>query len=367
VVFTAVKARPRAAWIMSTTSAKDGSSVATTTADVRGRSPPDFDELTLLARPAPADLRRLGRALTARNGEQEKAIRDISRWRVAVRSAPLGRAPRSAAARRCDAIDQLPPVGRTHPGADEGADDSPGADARKDAAFEPPRGVSEPLGRGLRCGRRCGRPPKGLSAAIRFRALSPRNGQGGVVYEQKDRATTYSASISLVGVPDEELPVLSLVSDGDVTDPFASFSLVASEPLPSGASPELMSATGDRFSLTTNSPPAFVVSFQSPATLRRFGEVYTIAIDGISDFAGNAAVPAATLGFTTKPAPPLVAPDGFESVVSDTLGGAQVLSGTGAPITAPDLTKIRRPASLCPVQVVVAGCSTSGRASMYAS
>ncbi|HZL19996.1 MAG TPA: hypothetical protein VFG23_19840, partial [Polyangia bacterium] len=48
-------------------------------------------------------------------------------------------------------------------------------------------------------------------------------------------ANTYSASISLVGVPDEEPPVLSLVSDGDVTDPFASFSLVASEPLPSGA------------------------------------------------------------------------------------------------------------------------------------
>ena len=172
-----------------------------------------------------------------------------------------------------------------------------------------------------------------LTLAIDASGRLSGNSQGGGVYdEQEGRATTYSASISLVGVPDEEPPVLSLVSDGDVTDPFASFSLVASEPLPSGASPELMSATGDRFSFTTNSPPAFVVSFQSPATLLRFGEVYTIAIDGISDFAGNAAVPAATLGLTTKPAPPLVAPDGFESVVSDTLGGAQVLSETGAPI-----------------------------------
>jgi hypothetical protein len=171
-----------------------------------------------------------------------------------------------------------------------------------------------------------------LTLAIDASGRLSGNGQGGVVYEQKDRATTYSASISLVGVPDEEPPVLSLVSDGDVTDPFASFSLVASEPLPSGASPVLMSATGDRFSLTTNSPPAFVVSFQSPSTLLRFAELYTFAIDGISDFAGNATVSAATLGFTTKPAPPLVAPDGFESVVSDKLGGAQVLTGMGAPI-----------------------------------
>jgi hypothetical protein len=158
------------------------------------------------------------------------------------------------------------------------------------------------------------------------------SGQGAVVYDQKDSSTIYAASISIIGVPDDEPPAFSLVSDGDVTDPFATFSLVASEPIPSGVSPELISATGDRFSLTFNSLPTFVVAFQSPPTLLRFGEVYTVSIDGISDFAGNAAVPAGTLGFTTKPAPPLVAPDGFESVTSDTLGGAQILSGTGAPI-----------------------------------
>ena len=37
------------------------------------------------------------------------------------------------------------------------------------------------------------------------------------------------------------------------------------------------------------------------------------------------------LTFTTRAPPPLVAEDGFESVTDATLGGAQVLSGAGAP------------------------------------
>ena len=158
------------------------------------------------------------------------------------------------------------------------------------------------------------------------------NGQGRVVYLHDGGSNDFSVSMSLVGVPDAEPPALSMVSDGDVTEPFARFSLVGSEPLPRGTSPELISASGDRVSLTTTSTSAFVVSFQSLPTLLRFGERYTFSIAGISDFAGNAAVPAATLGFTTKPAPPLAAPDGFESVAGDTLGGAQILSGAGAPV-----------------------------------
>jgi hypothetical protein len=38
--------------------------------------------------------------------------------------------------------------------------------------------------------------------------------------------------------------------------------------------------------------------------------------------------------FTTRAAPPLIAGDGFESVTDATLGGAQVLSGAGAPVLA---------------------------------
>jgi len=36
--------------------------------------------------------------------------------------------------------------------------------------------------------------------------------------------------------------------------------------------------------------------------------------------------------FTTRAAPPLIPGDGFESVTDATLGGAQVLSGAGAPV-----------------------------------
>jgi hypothetical protein len=50
----------------------------------------------------------------------------------------------------------------------------------------------------------------------------------------------------------------------------------------------------------------------------------------MSDFAGNAAT--GSLEFTTRAPPPLVAADGFESVTDTMLGGAQVLSGAGAPI-----------------------------------
>ena len=54
--------------------------------------------------------------------------------------------------------------------------------------------------------------------------------------------------------------------------------------------------------------------------------------DGITDLAGNAPPPAARPPSPPAPPPPLVAADGFESVTDATLGGAQVLSGAGAPV-----------------------------------
>jgi len=60
---------------------------------------------------------------------------------------------------------------------------------------------------------------------------------------------------------------------------------------------------------------------------------YRLNVDGVTDFAGNAAGPP-TLDFTTRAAPPLVAEDGFESVTGPTLDGAQILLGPAAPVIA---------------------------------
>src|SRR4029078_4137633 len=72
------------------------------------------------------------------------------------------------------------------------------------------------------------------------------------------------------------------------------------------------------------------LQFTKPAVLLRYGEAYRVDITGMSDFAGNAAT--GNLEFTTRAPLPLVADDGFESLTDTMLGGAQVLSGAGAPI-----------------------------------
>ena len=77
---------------------------------------------------------------------------------------------------------------------------------------------------------------------------------------------------------------------------------------------------------------AYVMGFSmAAAILLRYGETYTVDTDGLADFAGNRAAATNALTFDTKPPPPLVAADGFESVTDTMLGGAEVLSGAGAP------------------------------------
>ena len=68
-----------------------------------------------------------------------------------------------------------------------------------------------------------------------------------------------------------------------------------------------------------------------PARLLRYSDEYRVTLDGVTDLDGNAPPPTTALTFTTRAPPPLVAEDGFESVTDTTLGGAQVLSGAGAP------------------------------------
>jgi hypothetical protein len=143
----------------------------------------------------------------------------------------------------------------------------------------------------------------------------------------------YSAptSMSLTGVNDTQPPVLTVSStSSDLTDPFTSISLVASEPLPPDARARLIGSAGGEVVLSSPNTEFFAVQL-SKSKLLRYGEQYHLSVDGITDFAGNAASPV-SVQFTTAAAPPLVAEDGFESTTGAMLGGAQILAGTGEPV-----------------------------------
>jgi len=142
-----------------------------------------------------------------------------------------------------------------------------------------------------------------------------------------------AATMALTGLPDVEGPALSLSTSGSPADPWASLWVVSSEPLPRNQSlPVLRAAGGDllAFDAPTGTDPFFTI-VEKPRLMLAFGEQYRITFDGITDFAGNNAGWLGDPTLTTRPAPPLVIPDGFESVTDDTLGGGQVLSGAGAP------------------------------------
>jgi hypothetical protein len=157
-------------------------------------------------------------------------------------------------------------------------------------------------------------------------------GQGQVTTVQGDVATSVPVTMSLTGVADTVTPTLMLTSDGsDITDPFTALWVSSPEPLPVSSSSALRAAGGDIVVMTPSPKDTFIVAFMKPNVLLRYSETYTFPIDGIADFAGNRAAQTNALTFTTKPPPPLVAADGFESVTDTTLGGAEVLSGAGAP------------------------------------
>ncbi|HMF43564.1 MAG TPA: hypothetical protein VKQ32_22980 [Polyangia bacterium] len=147
--------------------------------------------------------------------------------------------------------------------------------------------------------------------------------------------TGVAVTASLTGVDDTVPPTITFVPGGDLTDPFLSFRVFASEPLQPDVLPILRAASGDTVVLTPSFDPAgFVALFYKPDVLLRYGETYNLDISGVRDFNGNAAVGSTpdSLTYTTRPLPPLVAQDGFESVTDATLGGAEVLTGAGDPI-----------------------------------
>ena len=143
--------------------------------------------------------------------------------------------------------------------------------------------------------------------------------------------------MSLTGLPDTRQPALAGIGPADIVDPLRPLSLVATEPLPLAARPALVTISGDHaialVPSATDSGPA-VFSFESPATLLRYSEQYVVQFAGTADFAGNLARQQDELSFRTLPAPPLIAEDGFESVATATLGGAQIVTGADAPTIA---------------------------------
>ena len=158
-------------------------------------------------------------------------------------------------------------------------------------------------------------------------------GQGTLTISDPVLTNTAAATMVLTGVRDTEPPTLTLSAAGDIADPWTPFWVISSEPLPGvQMRPPLESATGDIWGLDApTGMDRFVRVLAKPSRLLRFNDQYRVRLDGITDLDGNPPPPTTALTFTTRAPPPLVSEDGFESVTATTLGGAQVLSGAGAP------------------------------------
>jgi hypothetical protein len=141
-----------------------------------------------------------------------------------------------------------------------------------------------------------------------------------------------AVKMSLRGVPDTEPPSLVANVGGAPINPFADVRVAASEPLPPTTRLALVDLRGDRFELAPPNDQA-IAAFtfaRSPIRMLRYGEQYSLLIDGVVDFAGNATT-SGTITFTTIAPPPIAPEDGFESASGPTFASAQVLSGSGGP------------------------------------
>ena len=92
-----------------------------------------------------------------------------------------------------------------------------------------------------------------LTFAIDAREGLTGTGRGQVVVVSGDVASSAAATMLLTGVTDAEPPRLTM--SGDAADPFASFTVVSSEPLPPGATMMLRAASGETTELSTGGIP----------------------------------------------------------------------------------------------------------------
>ncbi|HEY7374503.1 MAG TPA: hypothetical protein VIF57_20235 [Polyangia bacterium] len=152
------------------------------------------------------------------------------------------------------------------------------------------------------------------------------SGRGQVSIITGDVALPIPATMVLTGAHDQAQPRLTFDPSGDLTDPLNSLAVLSSEPLPPDGSLTLLSTGGETIPLSAvvNAPAVFVAKFTKPVAMLRYATGYRLRTEQLQDFAANAAV--AGDSFTTAALPPLVLEDGFESLVTTTYGGAQVLS-----------------------------------------
>ena len=152
-------------------------------------------------------------------------------------------------------------------------------------------------------------------------------GRGQLSIVTGDVADNPAATMSLTGERDAQPPSLPTFVD---VDPFLSFWIVASEPLPAGATAALRAPDGETIALSPNGMPGiFVTRFGKASQILRYATQHQIVADALTDFAGNAATGSITL--TTRALPPLAAEDETESLTDATFGGGPVLSGAGEP------------------------------------
>jgi hypothetical protein len=152
--------------------------------------------------------------------------------------------------------------------------------------------------------------------------------RGHATYQTGDQLWTAEVTATLEGVADATPPTPK--SAGGAIDPLEPFTLAMSEPLPPTATATLRGTKGgDVVPLEAGhdlSDDAFGF-FLKPAVALAYEEVYTLVTDGLVDFAGLRAAPASTIALRTGAPPPLARADGFESVTTQTFGGAGVLHG----------------------------------------
>jgi hypothetical protein len=144
---------------------------------------------------------------------------------------------------------------------------------------------------------------------------------------------------ALAGTADVTPPLLFATSGVVPADPFETFSVTTSEPLPATATARLSANDGSHVDLEPTIVPGdlpLVIGFSKPNVVLPYGKGFVVAVDGLIDFAGHPGAADTPLRLTAFETPPLLPEDGFESApAGQQLGGATVISSGGAlpPIT----------------------------------
>jgi len=121
------------------------------------------------------------------------------------------------------------------------------------------------------------------------------------------------------------------------SNPFDPLGLVTSEPLPAGATAQLVADDGARIDLIPSiiaGIEPLVVGFSKPDVVLRAGQGYAVTFDGLVDFAGLSDKAGPPLRVASFRAAPTVPEDGFESATGSELGGAMVMTAGALPAIA---------------------------------